>query len=137
MQALPTVEATVDGTRFQITLLDAVTARKLYLRLLKSIAPGLAGLAKVSSVNDESAMLTAFADIVAGLDVDLFEDLCNVMAESTRIPSNDGSTVKLSAVFGGFFAGKYTMMVQWLVAALSANEFLDFLPANFAPKSGA
>jgi hypothetical protein len=132
MQALPVVESVVDGIRFQITMLDAVSARGLFFRLAQSVAPGLAKLAQVASADDESAVLSAIADTIVGLDVKLFDELCTVMSESTRIPSNDGSTVKLSAVFGGYFAGKYVLMIKWLVACLNANKFLDFLPGNLA-----
>lgn len=130
MAGLPVVECCVEGVNYQVTLLDAVSARQLYLRLLKSIAPGLAGLASLSDKSSEIALLSAFADIVAGLDVKLFDDLCNAMAASTRIQNPDGSTTVLGAVFGIYFAGKYNHLIQWLVACLNANKFLDFLPGG-------
>lgn len=138
---MPVENVVVDGVRFQITLLDAVTARRLYLRLVKSIAPGLASLAKAFSANksdgaemapeEEAELMTALADIVAGLDVQLFDDLCDAFAAATIIPRDDGSTLRLQPAFGAYFAGKYTFMIKWLLAALSANKFLDFLPGNF------
>ena len=133
--ALPVVDAVVEGTRFQITVLDAVMGRRLYLRLLKAVAPGLAKLAKLAGLKDhedESAMLGALASAIESLDVQLFDDLCEAMAAGTRMPRDDGSSVALAPVFGVFFAGKYNLLMQWLLAALNANKFLDFLPESFA-----
>ena len=130
--ALPVVDVVVEGTRFQITVLDAVTGRRLYLRLLKAVAPGLAKLAGLKDQEDESAMLGALAGAIENLDENLFDDLCNALSANTRMPQDNGSTISLGPVFGVYFAGKYNFLMLWLLAALNANKLLDFLPESFA-----
>lgn len=131
MTSLPTVDFEVAGIRYQTTLLDAVTGRKLYLRILKAAAPGLAKLADGEDKSGVAELFAvALAEVIGSIPEDLFDDLCNTFAASTIIPRQNGIT-KLSdkEVFGAHFAGKYKDLTDWFIACMKANKFLDFLSA--------
>lgn len=128
--ALESKEFVVGGVRYSTTVLDAVTGRRLYLRVVKAAAPGLEKLAGADG-DTTSAMLGMVAGVLDGLEVQLVDDLCNAFGDVTVICSGD-KRVKLSQeVFGQHFAGKYKDLTEWLLECLKANKFLDFLSGSF------
>jgi hypothetical protein len=129
MAGLPLAEFVVDGNRYRATALPAIAGRKLYLRVLKAAAPGLAVIAGAKDGDADSAVLGLIATVVQNLDVQLFDDLCDQMAAQTVLLESDRQ-IPLSSVFEVHFSARYQPMVQWLLECLKVNKFLDFLPGN-------
>jgi hypothetical protein len=135
--SLESKEFSVGGVRYRTTVLDAVTGRRLYLRILKAAAPGLKGMADAKDKDTASVMLGLVAEVLGNLDEQLFDDLCDVLGGVSVICQGDKQVKLTGDVFGMHFAGKYEDLTNWLLECLKANKFLDFLSGTFGHASDA
>ncbi len=129
---LPTKEFVVCGTKYKTTLLDAVTGRGLYLRVVKAAAPALEKLAGTGE--GEAKLLAVAGAILENLPTNLLDDLCDTFGESTVVLRQGGETKLDKSAFGLHFAGKYKEIALWLKECLNANNFLDFLSVMSSPE---
>ncbi len=119
----------VDGDQYEITQLGAKQGRKLWLKLLHSIAPAIKELSK-SEVKtlDKSVVLAALSAAIENLDDATTEALYEAYgATCTVLIRETGNTPNLTgAVFDQHFAAKYVSMSKWLWECTSYN-FGSFL----------
>jgi hypothetical protein len=120
----------VDGITYRHTVLDAKRGRRLYYRLVQSLAPTLNSL-DISKTDSPVLFLSRFImSALAGLGPELFDDLCDACAETTFVLKSNGED-NLAKVFGMHFAGRYSSLMKWLVETVRLNGWLDFLEESF------
>lgn len=133
MEVLKAIEFSVDGQNYVTTQLSAIEGRRIFLRLVKAIAPALDSLpnGKEKDAELEQKLLVAAGNVLATLDENLFDALCATFGHSTQHKTDDNRTVTLDpGYFGMHFAARYVSMVKWLMECCKANGLFDFLPKS-------
>jgi hypothetical protein len=132
---LKQIEFEVDGNRYVTSQLGAIEGRRLFLDLFKAVAPAIEAVAASgslkSSADQESAMLSAAAAIIAQLDSTLLDALCAAFGPKTRHVVTEIQTPNLDpGYFNLHFAGRYVSLFKWVFECCKANGFLSFLPVS-------
>ena len=132
-EALQSKTFQIGTEKYVTTQLDAVTGRRIFLRLVMAVAPVLERL-DVKGKSDEAketAFMSAVASALASLDEDLLDTLCEVFGAVTRHVVKPGQEMPLDkGYFGLHFAARYVEMTKWLLECCRANGLLSFLPAS-------
>lgn len=123
MQMLKTKDVVVDGVKYSFTQLGAVNGRKLWLKLLKALAPAIADLAGMESLDEKA--IGAVVTLVQGLDESTHELLCEELGKSCRFHEGENRPL-VSDFFDFHFAGRYWQMELWIVEGVTFN-FASFL----------
>lgn len=133
-ELLKSTTFTVDGQSYSTSQMSAVDGRKVFLRLVKAVAPALDKLDFSKSTDAdqrEQSMLKAAASVLASLDEELLELLCEEFGSRTVHVINPTKTPQMDRVyFGPHFAGRYVQMTKWLLECCKANGLLSFLPGK-------
>jgi hypothetical protein len=132
MSGFETVKFEINGRTYKTTVLDAYANRGLYLRIVKSITPALE---KYEGLKTEAGWAKLVGAVLAGLDVGLFEDLCDVFGSATVVVEAKAEVQLSPAVMGQHFAKRYSSMLTFVYKCCQANGFLDFLSAIAVPES--
>jgi len=124
---LPVKEWTTDGVTFKTTLLDAVSGRKLALRVVQAMAPALKNMG--SDTKDGAALMASmFAEVLGNLSPELYDELCQGFFDTTVMPRAGGEDALKGETAGAYyFAGKYDMLLRCVWEWCKANGFLGFL----------
>lgn len=126
--ARPTITTRIGDTNYRITALSATEGRRVYLRLIKVLAPGLAKLPSLKDAENGDKLLGVVIGSLDGLDEGTLDMFCELFGKASEIQTGDNTWVTLAdGAFGEHFAGKYGEMTQWLIACIKANKFIDFL----------
>lgn len=127
---LPTKRVTLDGVAFEITALPGTRGYALWLRLLKTIGPGLEGVGSADGA--EAAMLKAMGGALSALSLEDAEHVRSEFAQFSCVesPAGSGKMPRVADVFDMFFAGKPKLVGKWMFECLKLN-FADFLDASF------
>jgi hypothetical protein len=131
MSGFEVVKFEIDGRVYKTTVLDAYANRGLYLRIVKSITPALE---KYEGLKTESGWAKLVGAVLAGLDVGLFEDLCDVFGSATVVVEAKAEVTLTPEVMGIHFAKRYSSMLSFIYKCCQANGFLDFLSAIAVPE---
>jgi len=109
---------------YRVTQLDALSGRKLFIRLAKIAGPALGEFDTKDAQKSIAAVLGKIAASLSDEDMDAF---CDVLAKTTEVAGGEYNqrSPQLADVFALHFAGKYLEMFQWLAFALEVN-FGDF-----------
>ncbi len=125
---LPVVEWTTDGVKFKTTLLDAVSGRKLALRVVQAMAPALKNISSVDLKDGTALMASMFAEVLGNLSPDLYDELCQNFFDTTVMPRAGGEdSLKGETAGAYYFAGKYDLLMRCVWEWCKANGFLGFL----------
>ncbi len=108
----------ISGVDYHVTTLGAIEGRKVYVQLMKALAPGL----KSSKTED------FLSNVLMNLDEAVVVDLSDRFARVTTVDVGGALRPCLKDIFDLHFAGKYSEMTQWLMFCLEVN-FGDFLGA--------
>jgi hypothetical protein len=105
-----TKEKTIGVHTYRVTQLGALTGRKVFARMLKTLGP----LASSGGADLSKA--------VGNLEED-FEYLCDTFAKTTSVSGGEfgAKAPQLDTIFDAHFVGRYEDMIAWLVFALEAN----------------
>lgn len=134
MSGFEVVKFTIDGKTYKTTVLDAYQNRGLYLRIVQQVAPALDKLDLTALKGDkpgerETALMKMAAAAIGGVDVRLFEELCDVFGAATVLVEPKGEVQLDAAMMGLHFAKRYSALLQWVIQCCKANGFFDFLSA--------
>lgn len=110
---------------YSVTTLGALEGRKIYVQLMKTVAPGLknAGSGKID-------MGSIVANILSELDPSFIASVSDSFAKVTSVNLGEKSP-SLSSIFDLHFAGKYKEFTEWFMFCIEVNfgSFLDVLGA--------
>lgn len=123
----PTTDVTIDQYTYHITALPATEGRRLYLALIKVLAPGLERLPSLKDAKSADKVLALVAGALEGLEPHTLDDFCDTFGKSCEVVRGNQRVTLDPAAFGEHFAGRYTAMTRWLIACVQANKFIDFL----------
>lgn len=124
----PVTTVKIQGNTYKITALPATEGRRIYLKLAKILAPGLAKLPSLKDASNVDKLLGVVVGSLDGLDEDTLDQFCEAFGNSTEWVVSDKQQITLApAAFGEHFCGQYAAMTQWLVECIKANKFIDFL----------
>lgn len=123
MQALdlPKTEVTIDGTKFQIGMLDAITGSRLAVKLQNAL-----GAAIRNAQDSKGVELALVGGVLETVTPELMSELCTTFGRQCRVETEPGKMPVVADVFSQFFAGRYWLMYRWLWECLRLN-FADFL----------
>lgn len=128
--SLPTKTVQIDEFTYTITTLDAVSARRIWVRLFKAIGAGAE-----SAASDEAGVMRFLSRVVQALPEDLVEEMADTYARSCTVHYPKGE-LKVAQVFGMHFAGRPAHYGRWLVECSKVN-FADFLDGLTSLKGSA
>jgi hypothetical protein len=119
----------IGDTEYAVTQLDAIRARRVFLRLAKLLAPLAAELGDTDKGVSNEKLFRALAGAVRAAtdeDVDYF---CDQFAAATDVVQGSKSP-KLSTIFALHFVGdRFADMFDWLLFCFEVNfgSFFDKL----------
>lgn len=119
---LPKQEVTIDGVKFQIGMLDAVTGSRLAVRLQNTLGTALRGVRDA----DGGAVIQLAGGVLEHVTPELLSELVDTFGAQCRVETEPGKMPVVKDVFAQFFAGRYLLMYRWLYECLRVN-FADFL----------
>lgn len=105
--------------QYRVTPHGALQGRKVFVRIVNSIAPVIRAMRSEGDVEPDIA--GAIADTLKGLSDEDFAWLCDEFAARTFVVHSDGRELMLSKIFDVHFAANYSNMIAWLVFALGVN----------------
>jgi len=118
---------TIDGEEYEITQLGALEARKIWLRILKALAPIVKTLGEAPKLTGEviaQSLATAIEEL-SEADVEImfqaFQRKCTVRVDN-RWPS-----LEAKEIFDTHFAGRMMHMTKWFGECVAFNFAGDFL----------
>ena len=124
----PSVTVRIQDNDYKLTALDAVTGRRIYLRLVKILAPGLAKLPTLKDADSTDKLLAVVVGSLDQIDEATLDAFCDAFGQCTELIVDDKTRVTLSGpAFGEHFCGRYAAMTQWLLESIKVNKFIDFL----------
>lgn len=133
-EALPTVVFEVSGKKYETDMLPATEGRILSLRLIKAMVPALEHIEfkkDLKPEEKEKAFVDAAVSVIANLDDELLDMLCDKLGDRTRHVVDSTHKPKMDkSFFALHFAGRYFEMYTWLFEVCKANGFLGFLLAS-------
>ena len=117
---------TLDGVEYEATQLGALEGRKIWLRLLKALAPAVKELTSANHLTME-AVGGGLAAAVENLSEEDYELMMKAFAKrcSVRI-GEKWPSLSDETTFDQHFAGRYTHMSKWF-GECAAFNFADFL----------
>ncbi len=121
---LETKTKSISGVDYSVTTLGATEGRKVYVQLMKALAPGL----KAGHAED------FLSNVLTELDEDVVAAMSDRFARTTTVQIGDRAPY-LKDIFDLHFAGKYGDMTKWLLFCLEVN-FGDFLGDALAQLNG-
>ncbi len=117
----------IGGHTYKVRQLVATKGRLVLLTLARIAGPAAATAA---TAKDKDAVVgQVIQTVLTSLTADDFSSLCNTFAESTDVLIEDEKgrrEPKLSNIFDLHFAGRYEVMLAWLVFCVEVN-FSSFL----------
>lgn len=123
---LPIKTVTIDGVEYEITTLDAIKARRIWVRLVKALGPGIEAAA--ASDAPQEAGLKLLGATLERLPDDLLGEIADVFGESCTV-SLEGRKPTVASVARFHFAGRPLHWSKWLLECAKVN-FADFLDAT-------
>jgi len=124
----PVTTVKIADSTYRITALSATEGRKIYLKLAKILAPGLAKLPSLKDANNVDKLLGVVVGSLDSLDEDTLDLFCEAFGKATELVVSDKQQITLEpGAFGEHFCGKYADMTRWLIECIKANKFIDFL----------
>lgn len=123
----PVTDVHIDGFQYKITALPATEGRRLYLALIKVLAPGLEKLPSLKDAKSADKILALVSGSIEGLDIHTLDDFCETFGRHCEIIRGQNAMTISPAEFGEHFSGRYAAMTKWLLECIKANKFLDFL----------
>lgn len=125
---------TIGEHTYEVTQLDAVRGRSVFLRFAKLIAPGAGDVVENTGEETNTRIVKALAKIVQNVSEEDLNVFCDVFSQSTclQVTGDDGRmrAPKLKETFNLHFAGNYDEMIQWLYFCFEVNF------GNFFAKAG-
>lgn len=126
--ARPVTTTRIGEHQYRITALSANEGKRIYLRLIKVLAPGLAQLPTLKDAANVDKLLGVVTGSLDGLDEATLDMFCETFGKATELQvSNDQWITLEPAAFGEHFCGRYGDMTRWLIECIKANRFIDFL----------
>lgn len=119
---LKTEAKTIGAYTYKVTALNALDGRKVFVRLVKMVGPGLS--AYKASPDMASALTQGMGALISALSEEDVEHLCNKLSASTEVSGGDYGEKRrpqLDGVFLTHFAANYFEMIEWLIFALEVN----------------
>lgn len=124
----PVTTTHIGDHNYRITALSATEGRRIYLALIKVLAPGLAKLPSLKDAANSDKLLGVVVGSLDGLDERTLDMFCDAFGKSSEVQTGENQWVTLeSGAFGEWFAGRYADMTKWLIECIKANKFIDFL----------
>lgn len=124
--AIKEKDVAIAGRDYKLTQLGAVEGRKLWIAVLRVLAPTIRALASAKELNQE-AVFTAVATVVENLDDETHNALAEAFRRKSRIRSGENwPELSREEIFDDAFAGNYVAYTQWLGENLVFN-FANFL----------
>lgn len=124
---LETKAKEIDGVMYEVTQLDALKGRRVFVRFAKIVAPVLTTL-KTAKGDEEQLLAGVLAQLFTSVSEDDVDFFCDAFAPSTRL-LKDGKKPRLSDAFAFHFAGNYAALLQWLAFCVEVN-FGSFFPSQ-------
>jgi len=121
---------------YELTQLGAVEGRRLWVKVLKLLAPAIKELAVAGKLN-EAALAMAVGTVIEDLDENIFVDFCKAFTARTRLRTDADQWPEMTeAMFDLHFAGRYIDMTKWLGECLLFNFGDYFGEASIETLSG-
>ncbi len=126
----------ISGHTYKVRQLVATKGRLVLLTLARIAGPAAAMAA--SAKNKEAVIGPVIEAVLSNLTPEDFTSVCNTFAESTDVVIDDEKgrrEPKLSNIFDLHFAGRYEVMLEWLVFCVEVN-FSSFLAGLKSKSAG-
>lgn len=124
----------ISGHQYRATQLGALEGRKLWLKIVKVLAPAMKSLGEAESADGET-VIVALAGIIDALDDDTTEKLYETFGATCTVQVGERSPALTGVIFDDHFAGEYVRMSQWLGQMIIFN-FASFLGDGATGKLG-
>lgn len=135
---IQTETRTIDGVSFEISQLGFTSQRKIFVKLAKTLGPGMAKmLAAVPSLDamrganfDAYGASDALSELLVHLDDTTLEYFFEEFGKNSRYldTSKDAKPVMHSAIRETIFRGRLLLAFKWLAASIEVN-YADFFSA--------
>lgn len=136
---------TIDGDRYEMTLLGATQGYRLFHRLFQMFGPSLGKLLDAASsagnIQDVDLASEGVVDLFRALTTDVREQDLDYLIESLKkqthvSPGDTEKTVPMTGVFELHFSGKMGAMFRWLAWGLKVQyqSFFDVFASMKPPE---
>lgn len=127
MSEAPTSKSVeIDGTTYEIQILDAIRGYRIYVKLINAFGGALESTGNVAGAKQEEIALKLLGAAMRSLPAELAEELRSTFAASCSVVMADGKKPQVKDVFAVLFRGRMLHMSKWLLECVKAN-FADFL----------
>ena len=116
----------IDGTTYEIQILDAIKGYRLYVKLINTVGGVLESAGKLDGDKPQELALKFIGAALRNLPPELAEELRSTFAASCLVVMPDGKRPQVKDVFAVLFRGRMLHMSKWLIECIKAN-FADFL----------
>lgn len=120
---IPSTEREINGRKYRLTALAAGPGRRMMIRLMKVIGPGLAATLKAAGGGsllqaDTSVLADGVTELCKNLSEDEFDSICKIFLEKTEVQGEKGWTTipEYDA-----FAADYGSLMLLLAAHIDHN----------------
>ncbi len=123
--SLTTETKQIGAHTYEVTQLNAIKGRGVFVRFVKLIAPAADALADTGNADQNARLAKALASVVANITDEDMNFFCEAFAPATCLVVTDdnGKTRRpgLKDLFALHFASNYGDMMAWLYFCLEVN----------------
>lgn len=122
---LPNAIKSINGREYDTTLLDAVKARAVFLRLAKVLGSGASAASGNVAKGTWAASVAGMAGAIERLSEEDLAYFSDTFALVSTVQVEGGSRLSVRDVYPIHFAGKMREMFEWLLFCFESN-YADF-----------